>query len=115
MKLPRLDQASVPRRKITKYLLSSTHPEGSAKAGFFKLVGFRLDRWEQLAEALRVHAADHDVVQTESSPFGTRYVIEGIIRTPSGRRPVLRSVWFIDSGGGTPRFVTAYPVKEKTP
>ena len=31
----------------------------------------------------------------EPSPFGTRYVVEGIMTAPDGRSPLIRTVWFI--------------------
>jgi len=40
-------------------------------------------------------------------------VIEGPLQAAEGRRPNLRSIWFIDTGMQTPRLVTAYPLKEK--
>src|SRR5216684_4451766 len=112
MKLPQYELALIPREKITDYLLSETHPDGRHKAGFFTLFGFVPEFWETLAEALRQHAAAHEVARVENSPFGTRYVVEGIIATPSGRTPLLRSVWFIRDGEEMPRFVTAYPLPE---
>ena len=115
MNLPDLDQTVIPKEKITNHLLSPTHPEGGSKAVFFGRFGFRRDDWTTLAGALRAHAAAHEVAYTEPSPFGTRYVVDGIMQTPSGRTPLVRSVWFIDVEGGPPRFVTAYPLKEETP
>ena len=67
-----------------------------------------------LADALQRHAAEHDVVATEMTPFGTTYTIEGGLRAPDGRMPLVRVVWFIETGetGETaPRLVTAYPLK----
>ena len=100
----------VPRRKITDYLLSPTHRVGRHKAVFFRQFGFAAANWELLAAALRKHAAIHQVAKTEESPFGTRYVIDGIMATPDGRTANVRSVWFIETGEDTPRFVTAHPL-----
>jgi hypothetical protein len=110
MKLPNHLQAIVPERKVTEYLLSFTHPDGKAKAQFFVALGFVLDDWEVLAHALQAHAAVHEVAKVEQSPFGTRFVIEGQLTAPDGRRPQVRSVWFIDTGATIPRLVTAYPL-----
>ena len=52
MKLPNAEQAVVEREKITDYLLNPTHRYGASKAAFFADFGFRLDEWEQLADAL---------------------------------------------------------------
>ena len=110
MTLPGIERAVIPRRKVVDYLLSPTHPEGRGKAAFFRHFGFRPEAWDVLAGALRRHAAEHEVAREEPSPFGTRYVVEGIMETPSGRTPRVRSVWFIDEEDGVPRLVTAYPL-----
>ena len=65
-----------------------------------------------LAALLR-HAGDHEVEKVENSRFGTRYIIDGIIHAPDGRSPVVRSVWFTETGERIPRFVTAYPLPRR--
>ena len=110
MKLPNNNQALVPRTKVLDYLLSAAHPVGRHKAVFFTRFGFTADDWSALASALMQHAADHDTAFTDESPFGTRYTVEGELDTPDGRTPIIRTVWFIETGEETPRFVTAYPV-----
>ncbi len=98
MKLPNYEQAIVPRRKITDYLLSPAHRDGRSKAAFFTRFGFAIDTWEVFAHALRRHAADHNILEMEETAFGTSYTIEGSLVTPDGRAPRVRVVWFIDSG-----------------
>lgn len=110
MKLPHPNQIIVPQAKVVDYLLSLTHPEGQSKALFLTHFGSTTDAWNVLAEALRQHAAEHEVTNEEASPFGTRYVVEGILQTPSGRTPRVRSILFTDTGKDVPRFVTAYPL-----
>ena len=113
MKVPNVDRVIIPREKVVDYLLSETHPDGRPKAAFFARFGYVREFWETLTETLRQHVTDHDVARTEDSPFGTRYVVEGIITAPDGRTPRLRSVWFIRTGENTPWFVTAYPLPER--
>jgi hypothetical protein len=110
MKLPNAERAVVPQQKITGYLLSISHRDGHSKATFFLRFGFSANIWQELADALRQHAIDYEISGVEASPFGTRYVIEGMIISPDGRNPMIRSVWFIEAGEETPRFVTAYPL-----
>ena len=110
-KLPNIDVALIPKKKIVNYLLSETHDTGRDKANFFKRFGFTPEACEILTQALQQHAAQHEIAKIEPSPFGTRYVIEGSLQTPSGRTPQVRAVWFIDTEETTPRFVTAYPLK----
>jgi uncharacterized protein DUF6883 len=115
MKLPDYNSAVFPQAKITEYLLSSVHCERRSKAAFFIRYGFSVEWWEDLAMTLRRHAAEHDVVRIEDSPFGTRYIVEGILAAPDGRAPLIRSVWFIEIGERVPRFVTAYRLSRRLP
>ena len=105
--------AVVPQAKITEYLLSDFHPDGRHKAQFFKSFGYTSDDWQSLERTLRQHILDYEVTKIEQSSFGTRYVVEGIIKAPDGRRPLVRTVWFIRNGETVPQFVTAYPRASK--
>jgi len=97
-------------------LLSMAHPNGRHKAKFFMGFGFSVTSpsfWQQLANALLKHAEEHEVASVEASLFGTRYVIEGKIVSPDMRDPLIRSIWFIETNGKIPYFVTAYPLEGK--
>ena len=109
MRVPNIVRAKVPRRKITDYLLSTTHRTGRAKAAFFMRFGFRSDHWRVLAQALREHGKRHETVKVEPTPFGTRYTVDGALDAPDGRRPRVRTVWFIERGETVPHLTTAYP------
>jgi Domain of unknown function (DUF6883) len=115
VKLPHADRLEIAKAKVAQYLLSSTHRAGKGKAEFFIAYGFTASAWEELATALRHHTKEHDVTLAEDTPFGIRYVIEGSLVAPDGRQLHVRTVWFIDEGGQVPRFVTAYPLKRRTP
>jgi hypothetical protein len=91
------------------YLLSETHPDGWGKARFFSAHGFSASKWQSLATSSRRHAADHPVAEVVETPFGVRYAVDGILHTPDGRTPTVRTVWFIDLDHSAPRLVTAFP------
>jgi hypothetical protein len=110
VKLPKAQLAAVPEKKITRYLLNAAHPAGGSKAAFFLRFGFTGAKWAKLAEALLRHARENEVVATELTPHGTRYVIDGPLKTPAGASLSVRTAWFIDRIGGAPRFVTAHPL-----
>ena len=101
----------VEEQKLTGYLLSDAHTEGGPKADGFSRFGFSHERWQELALALREHIASHPVSASAVSQFGVRYVVEGIIKSPDGRNPQIRSVWIIEADGGAPRLVTAYLIE----
>ena len=110
MKLPNHEQVAVSEAKILRYLLDESHEEGHPKAVFFMRFGFGREHWRDLAEALRRHGSTHEVAKTQETPHGAVYVVEGPITCPDGRSPQIRSVWFVDRGAVSPRFVTAYPL-----
>ena len=110
MKLPNAQLAVVERRKVTEYLLSSEHRFGAAKARFFAAFGFDAASWNVLADALKEHGREGEVVQETDTGYGSRYEVDGELVTPDGRRPSLRTVWQVDTGQVAPRLITAYPV-----
>ena len=109
MRLPNAEYATIMALKLTGYLLSVAHPRGRGKALFFSRFGFRVDAPQVLEQALLRHALDNEVVRTIDAPHGTKYEIEGRLQAPDGRAPMVKSVWIIDNGAVTPRFVTALP------
>ena len=108
-KVPHCDQSIVEAAKVAAYLLSATHPIGRAKARFFKQFGFREDAPEELTRALLLHVRDNTVANTEMSAYGTKYRVDGPLRSPDGRNPSVSSVWIILDGETIPRLVTAFP------
>jgi hypothetical protein len=113
MKLPNAAKAIVERDKILVYLLNPEHLIGMSKAHFFTNFGFSADKWEQLAKALLVHGQTHEVRRVRETSFGPRYEVEGALKTPDGREPIIRSVWQLDKGAGAPRLITAYPLEAR--
>jgi len=113
MKLPCLDELIVEREKIVGYLLNLDHRYGTTKARLFIAVGFNVDAWNILADALREHGRTHDVIASRETGYGARYVVEGELETPLGARVFIRSIWQFDHGSVAPRLITAYPVQKR--
>ncbi len=59
-------------------------------------------RLEYLTESVR---------EIKDSPYGTKYIIKGMLNTPKGTSAIVETVWIIESGKRQPRFVTAYPAQ----
>jgi hypothetical protein len=110
MRLPYAAKARVERRKIVDYLLSLSHPDGSAKARFFVRFGFSSQEWKIFAQALRQHGRDHDVRASMESRHGTRYSVDDALKTPDGRNPKVPTVWVLAKRSKSPRLVKAYPI-----
>jgi hypothetical protein len=112
MKLPNSHLATIEREKITEYLLNVGHPDNGGKALFFAGLGFRRDGWLALAKAfLKLVQETEDVISMESS-HGIKYIVDGTLMTPSGKSPMVRTVWIVDKESENPRLVTAYPGEE---
>jgi hypothetical protein len=108
MKLPHGGNAYVPPEKLRDYLLSETHPVGKAKAKFFRSFGFDETNLNGLEQGLKAIADLEEVVEVTTTPYGTKYVIEGTLNTPSGQPARVRTVWIVEADQ-PPRFVTAFP------
>ena len=109
MRLPNAERALISAPKLTGYLLSAAHPRGRGKALFFRRFGFDLGAAHLLEQSLLQHVLENEVVRTFVTAHGTKYEIEGPLRAPDGRTPMVRSVWIIEASGEAPHFVTAFP------
>jgi hypothetical protein len=110
MKLPKAESAKINRAKLIRYLLSEGHPVGRWKAKFFRGLGFDEGNVESLEKSLIEIVMTEDIVATATSVHGEKYVVDGQITSPTGKRVKLRTVWIVDEGEEEGRFVTAYPI-----
>lgn len=95
MKLPHAENAVVPPEKIVDYLLNEANPRARGKAAFFLSFGFTTTQPELLAAALLTHARTQSVASSRPAYDGINYAIEGTLRTPDGRNPIVLSIWFV--------------------
>ena len=109
MMLPEAGRARIDRTKVTDYLLSLSHPDGRSKAEFFMRFGFKSGEWQILSDALMAVGASNPVATVVNSPHGVRYTVDGAMKAPDGRKPMIRTVWIVEPGT-SPRLVTAYPL-----
>ena len=107
--LPNKEKAYVPLTKLKDYLLSETHSIGKSKAKFLRSLGFNEMNVNLLKEGLIAIVHSGDVIEVISSLHGVKYIIDGLLTTPTGGSVKMRTVWIIDKGQERPRFVTAYP------
>lgn len=110
MKLPQNDIVIIPREKITDYILSETHATVKFKGKLFRGFGFSERNISLFERALLKIVRSQEVKETLISPYGTKYIIDGNIKTPVGKTIKVRTIWIIEEGQKRPRFVTIYPV-----
>ncbi len=111
MKLPNRTGAYVPPEKITDYLLSETHAVGKSKARYFRSFGFGHDTASQLRQGLLTIAKSREVVRAEKSLHGTKFIVDGELKTPKGVMIRVRTIWIVEKDMDSPRFITAYPIE----
>ena len=63
-------------------------------------------------KALLEHASQNQSVRIEKSPFGKRYIVDGEFAAPNRKKPLVRAIWFIETGEDVPYLVTAYPLEK---
>lgn len=110
MKLPNSDKVIISREKLTDYILSETHSTGRFKARFFRTLGFNDANVSFFETILRTLADSEKIEEVIPSVYGTKYILDGKVNTPSGKTIRLRTVWIIEKGQNKPRFITVYPV-----
>jgi hypothetical protein len=107
--LPNAERAVVDDAKVRDYLLSPTHPVGRFKSVFFIALGFSVDRWEVLRDALLELARTLDATPGQPSPFGSKFEIRATLQGPSGRQAEVVTVWMVSNDRDFPHFITSHP------
>lgn len=108
-KLPFVDALVIDERKLSDYLLNDRHPQGAAKARFLRRFGFSFRLLNDLRTALLRHAHNHEVFASHQTSFGTIFEIDGALRSPDGRDPLVRTVWMLEIDAAGPRLITLVP------
>lgn len=111
MQIPNARSAYVPPDKVSEYLLSNTHPVGKTKRALLELLGYGPDDPGRLAADLLRLVQDNPVEAMIRTPYGTKWIVSGFLRGPAGLGASMRTVWLIEEGTTTPRFITAYPTR----
>ena len=108
-KMPNAEKAVIDADKLRGYILSFSHPLGRFKAAIFKKLGYSAENWKLLENSLKELILTNYVAKIEDTEYGRKYIVEGLIVSPSGENVHLVTVWIILKKEFSPRFVTAYP------
>ena len=82
----------VPPEKLKEYLLSETHPVGKSKAKYFRSLGFNETNIEYFIEGLLTIGNSEKFEKVISTKYGIKYIIDGIIHTPTGSIVEIRTI-----------------------
>lgn len=106
------DEIDISEKKIVGYILNNSHIDGVHKARFFEKFGFYSENWIDLKNALIKHVENPENIEIIQTPYGEKYVVLGEINGIDGRKPKIKSIWFIENNEKILKFVTAYPHKD---
>jgi hypothetical protein len=110
MQVPHAEQAEVPERKVTEYLLALASEDGHGKAAFFLSRGFALNAWQVFAAELRNHVRTLGYTDSQPTKWGVKYVVDGPLQCPDGGTANVRTIWNITPPAVHPRLITAHPL-----
>lgn len=108
--LPNYERAEVPRGKIEGYALNLGHgPDGKHKARVFKsALGFDQSNWELLKQRILDELPYQEAKATQTSQWGSSYVVDLPIEGPNGNTAKVRTVWLFKTGADFPSLITIY-------
>lgn len=91
VQLSNFSKAVIPKEKLTNYVLSETHPIGKSKAKFFYTLGFDATNVNLFEKSLLRVAETEEIIGEVTTPYGTKYVIDGKLDTPVGKTVKIRT------------------------
>jgi hypothetical protein len=112
--LPNYTIAIIEESKLVEYALNPENERGQHKARVFEsALGFNLQNWKQLQNAILVGLENHEATLMSETPFGIKFRVVMTILGPNKRKANLLTVWQYDrqSDGETsdrPRLITLY-------
>ena len=115
MKLPDGDKINLLQieDKLVTYSLNFNHRDGKHKARLFSTkLGITIENKQILINKLQEIVLKDDVIYTQKSQYGNKFVVDFFMSTKFGTSAV-RSVWIIHHSENYPRLVTIYPIRQK--
>lgn len=107
MKLPA--DAIIAPRKLRAYLLERRVEDD--KSAFLALAGYSPANLERLEADLRSLLETHESGFVETTEYGDKFEIRGILAGPNGRRLRVVTIWMKEAATGLTKFITLYPDK----
>ena len=109
MKLP--GNADISEAKLIRYLLVKRMI--GDKSNFLRKGGYTLDNWQHLERDLRVQILPQDAIAIEKTVYGELFEIRAPLTGPNGMTQNVKTIWIVEAGHDTTKFVTLYPDRKR--
>ena len=107
IKLPRYQEAVIPRAKFTEYALNPLKDANKAEA-FRKALGYTLDNVNALIEQISQKLPEYDAVEKGDRGWGMTYEVVMDITGPNGKTAKVLTAWIDDKNSGEMRLTTIH-------
>ncbi|MFR8033422.1 MAG: phage minor capsid protein [Lachnospiraceae bacterium] len=107
IKLPRYQEAVIPRAKFTEYALNPLKDANKAEA-FRKALGYTLDNVDALIEQINQKLPEYDAVEKGDRGWGMTYEVVMDITGPNGKTAKVLTAWIDDKNSGEMRLTTIH-------
>ena len=108
-RLPNAEKAAIDSEKLHDYIPSFATSSGTLQSSFLPKAGV----FHRKLESLRITSERADPFprcsRIDESRYGQKFIVEGIMVSPTGKKVQIITVWVILKGESIPRFITAYP------
>lgn len=107
MKLPKYQEAIIPKEKFTEYALNPEKDANKAKA-FKVALGYTKDNAEDLIEQIYNKLPDYEAAERGDKGWGMTYQVIMDITGPNGKTAQVLTVWIKDKDTGKVRMTTVH-------
>ena len=107
IKLPRYQEAVIPRAKFTEYALNPSKDTNKAEA-FRKALGYTLENVDNLIEQINAKLPECNAVEKGDRGWGMTYEVVMNITGPNGKNAKVLTAWIDDKNNGEMRLTTIH-------
>lgn len=107
IKLPRYQEAVIPRAKFTEYALNPSKDANKAEA-FRKSLGYTLENVDNLIEQINAKLPECNAVEKGDRGWGMTYEVVMNITGPNGKTAKVLTAWIDDKNNGEMRLTTIH-------
>lgn len=111
MKLPRYENAVIPKAKFTQYALNPEKDPDKANA-FEKALGYTMDNADELIRQIYDKISEYNAKEKPDNGWGKRYEVIMDITGPNGKTAKVLTAWIDDKNTGEMRLTSVYVDKE---